>query len=70
MKNPVANNGFLSRLNPKTIEAVWQDHLIACQHCRKHCRKVEFTKTATLVHCCPEGAEYIKVMAQKAHAAP
>lgn len=52
---------FLERLNPRTIEAVWGDH---CRRCAC-CRLWEEDKSATLVHVCPEGLNYVKVILAK-----
>lgn len=64
MKNPDKNKGFLARLDPKIVKAAWHDHLRGCARCQK----VDFRRTATLAHCCPEGVEYIKSMLALEHA--
>lgn len=56
--------GFKAKLDPKNIEAIWADHEQGCARCRL----VELESPATLVHCCPEGAQYLKVIFEKMRA--
>jgi hypothetical protein len=61
MKKADNENSFLVKLDPKTIEAVWADHLRTCERCAQ----VNVDKSVTLSHACPEGAQYVKVILRK-----
>lgn len=61
MKKPDNENSFLVKLDPKTIEAFWSDHV---SHCR-HCGQVNVDVPVTLKHACPEGVQYINVILRK-----
>lgn len=61
MKAGINSDSLNSRLDPRTIEAVWEDHLAQC----KRCGFVVFDQPVTLANCCPEGSQYIKVLLEK-----
>jgi hypothetical protein len=61
MRKADNENSFLVKLDPKTIEAVWADHVLTCERCAQ----VDVDKSVTLKHACPEGSQYVKVILRK-----
>lgn len=57
----LAENDFRVKLDPKTIEAVWRDHLLGCPRCTH----VDLERPVTLRNACPEGVQYVKVIFAK-----
>lgn len=64
MKSGINNDSFNSKLDPKTIEAVWEDHRMQCMRC---CWVVLDTPVTTL-NSCAEGSQYLKVLFEKMRA--
>lgn len=60
------DNDFRVKLDPRTIEAVWTDHLTGCVRCKL----ADIDSPATLTNACPEGVQYIKVLLVKRNPPP
>lgn len=66
-KHGIATTGLLSaRLNPATIETIWAGHKRRCERCQLW----DEVSSAGLVHVCPEGAQYAKVLLAKRNPPP
>lgn len=60
MKTP-EQEAFQARLHPKTIEAVWAEHVKGCNRCQLYVAG----ETSTLAHVCPEGVQCLNVLMTK-----